>query len=187
MKRIFFTSFCSVVAFLAANAQTTDTTATSKSIYQEIVTYLEHKLNTLVNENYNYRGGKSSTTSFTDFKVSKDTSGNIFLNLKETLRNDVTNNEGKSGYFVYNLSTPICNITDIKKVESNGKTYISILGKTIRKCVEHSNIPNEVGRMSQLNGLYFNLNMEASNTIETIRNAFFYLATYCQTEKKDIN
>ena len=65
MKRISLTSFCSVVAFLAANAQTTDTTATSDPFYQQTVTYLEHKLNTLVNENYDNRGGKSSTTSFT--------------------------------------------------------------------------------------------------------------------------
>ena len=187
MKRIFFTSFCCVVAFLAANAQTTDTTATSNPIYQEIVNYLEHKLNTLVNKNYFNRGAESYTTSFTDFKISKDTRGNIFLKLKETKRYDVTNNEGKLVYLVFNMSTPICNITDIKKVESNGKTYISILGETIRTCVEHSNIPNQVGRMSQMNGLYFNLNMEASNTIETIKNAFIYLSTYCPTKKKDIN
>ena len=189
MKRIFLTSFCCVVAFLAAHAQTTDTTATSNSNYQQIVTYLEHQLNNLVlvNEDYPNNAYLSTTTSFTGFKISKDASGKIFLNLKKRKRYIINNKEKTIVYTVDNMSTPICNITDIKKVDSDGKTYISILGETEITCEEHSNIPNQVGRKSLSNGLYFNLNMEASNTIETIKNAFLYLSTNCPTKKKDIN
>jgi hypothetical protein len=186
MKRIFLTSFCCVVAFLAAHAQTTDTTATSNSIYEEIVNYLEHQLNTLVPVSYENKVNWSTTTSYTDFKISKDSSGNVFLNLMEKKTYEFSNNGEKKSYQAYYLSTPICNITEIKKVDSNGKTYISILGKTISKCLEHSSF-TYVGQKNQLHGLYFNINMEASNSIETIKNGFLYLSTFCPTGKKDIN
>ncbi|MBL0183896.1 MAG: hypothetical protein IPP96_17065 [Chitinophagaceae bacterium] len=167
----------------------TDTTATSNSNYQQIVTYLEHQLNTLVlvNEDYANHSYLSTTTSFTGFKISKDASGNFFLNLKQRKSYIINNKEKTLVYSVDNMSTPICNITDIKKVDSDGKTYISILGETEITCEEHSGYSLNVGRKSLSNGLYFNLYMEASNTIEMIKNAFLYLSTYCPTKKKDIN
>lgn len=187
MKFLLFIAFTVVTG--ASIAQTTGNTTTLNPSYQQTVSYLEDKLNKLAT--YLQSGGPSIYDNslaeyFSNFKISKDTDGNIFLKLKRTDKFSGTNNVATN---VHYITIPICNFTDIQAKEDvrwGNAIVITTSGETIADFIAITNHADELKKTYYWNYFSFNLRMESSNTLEKIRKAFFNLKSYCPQPKKDI-